>query len=604
MSNKSLFYIFFLTFIEISISSPLCEEGQNFCKRCNPVSKLCDKCTQDILIPDKFGGCEGQKKCSIGKNYCSECSSDNKLCKTCENNFYPDENGGCSFINNCEISHQGHCLKCSEDFLLVGTEVKMCKSFDSDELMNCWEIDINTGLCKSCQEGYYLNSGDSKCVKTQYCHESSYGVCTKCSMSYYLDKSTQECKMKDSNWLYCQQTVDGKNCDICDEDAYFDDEGKCVAVNNCAKGAPYAKCEKCKENYFLAKYGNCCSHEPNCYSGDKDIGICNQCIDFYYIDFNDGKCKPNNEDNDFKYCRKADKECYECVSGTYLGEDKKCSTSKNCSESKYGTCLYCINGFHLGTDNICNNIDKCIKSNYFNSCEECEKGYYFNISSNLCEEENEGFINCRKTDSDGIFCDSCKQDFYLNYPDHKCYSNLENNEFYKCSLTYGEVCHSCVQDYYLGYIDKKCTKIQGCEISENENKCLQCDSESYCLNAQNGNCINNEFIEEEKDKFFYRCNYTDEEGTKCEQCIDNYRLNNKGFCVFDEFCEEFDQDKNCKKCIKDNDEESIFYCLNQDFECTLTYVKGCELCNDVTNFDYCSKCKEGYTLDDGQCIKN
>ena len=604
MSNKSLFYIFFLTFIEISISSPLCEEGQKFCKRCNPVTKLCNKCTHDILIPDKFGGCEGQKKCSIGKNYCSECSSDNKLCKTCENNFYPDENGGCSFINNCEISHQGHCLKCSEDFLLVGTEVKMCKSFDSDELINCLEIDINTGLCKSCQEGYYLNSGDSKCGKTQYCHESSYGVCTKCSMSYYLDKSTQECKMKDSNWLYCQQTVDGKNCDICDEDAYFDDEGKCVAVNNCAKGAPYAKCEKCKENYYLAKYGNCCSQEPNCYFGDKDLGICNQCIDFYYIDFNDGKCKPNNEDNDFKYCRKADKECYECVSGTYLGEDKKCSTSKNCSESKYGTCLYCINGFHLGTDNICNNIDKCIKSNYFNSCEECEKGYYFNISSNLCEEENEGFINCRKTDSDGIFCDSCKQDFYLNYPDHKCYSNLENNEFYKCSLTYGEVCHSCVQDYYLGYIDKKCTKIQGCEISENENKCLQCDSESYCLNAHNGNCINNEFIEEEKDKFFYRCNYTDEEGTKCEQCIDNYRLNNKGFCVFDEFCEEFDQDKNCKKCIKDNDEESIFYCLNQDFECTLTYVKGCELCNDVTNFDYCSKCKEDYTLDDGQCIKN
>lgn len=272
-------------------------------------------------------------------------------------------------------------------FPLVGTEVKMCKSFDSDELMNCWEIDINTGLCKSCQEGYYLNSGDSKCIKTQYCHESSYGVCTKCSMSYYLDKSTQECKMKDSNWLYCQQTVDGKNCDICDEDAYFDDEGKCVAVNNCAKGAPYAKCEKCKENYYLAKYGNCCSQEPNCYFGDKDLGICNQCIDFYYIDFNDGKCKPNNEDNDFKYCLRADKECYECVSGTYLGEDKKCSTSKNCSESKYGTCLYCINGFHLGTDNICNNIDKCIKSNYFNSCEECEKGYYFNISSNLCEEE-------------------------------------------------------------------------------------------------------------------------------------------------------------------------------------------------------------------------
>ena len=117
MSNKSFFYFLLISLNIISFSSPLCTEGENFCKKCNPVTKLCEKCYFDILIPDKNGGCTGQKKCTVGKNYCSECSSDNKLCKKCENNFYPDENGGCSYINNCEFSSQGKCLKCKEDFL-------------------------------------------------------------------------------------------------------------------------------------------------------------------------------------------------------------------------------------------------------------------------------------------------------------------------------------------------------------------------------------------------------------------------------------------------------------------------------------------------------
>ena len=604
MSNKSFFYFLLISLNIISFSSPLCTEGENFCKKCNPVTKLCEKCIFDILIPDKNGGCTGQKKCTVGKNYCSECSSDNKLCKKCENNFYPDENGGCSYINNCEFSSQGKCLKCKEDFILVGDKVNICKSLNSEEFLNCANIDNSSGLCNKCNEGYYLTTGDFKCIKTQYCHEASYGVCTKCSMSNYLDKSVDECKMKTSDWLYCQQTVDGINCDLCDDDAYFDDEGKCIAVNYCAKGAAYAKCEKCKENYYLSKYGNTCTKESNCNYGDKDLGICTQCNNFFYIDFNDGKCKPNNLDNDFKYCFKADKECYDCVSGTYLGEDKKCSTSKNCAESNYGTCKYCITGYHLGKDKICNNIDKCVLSNYYNTCEECEEGYYFNITSNECEKEYEGFYNCVKTNSFGQYCDKCRLDFYLNYPDHKCYSNLEHNEFYKCAFTYGEECHSCVPDYYLGYIDKKCTKIQGCEISENENKCIKCDSESYCLNVKTGNCLSNEYIEVEEDKFYYRCNYTNEEGTECAECIDNYRLNDKKLCVFDDFCEEFDQNKKCKKCIQDKQEEYIYYCLNDDFDCTVTYTKGCELCNNVTNFEQCDKCKDGYTLQDGECVEN
>ena len=38
-------------------------------------------------------------------------------------------------------------------------------------------------------------------------------------MSYYLDKSVEECKLKNDSWIYCKETVDGKNCDISEEES-------------------------------------------------------------------------------------------------------------------------------------------------------------------------------------------------------------------------------------------------------------------------------------------------------------------------------------------------------------------------------------------------
>ena len=54
--------------------------------------------------PDKNGGCEGLKKCIAGENYCNVCQENGYLCKTCEEGYLPDENGGCTYSYNCEIS--------------------------------------------------------------------------------------------------------------------------------------------------------------------------------------------------------------------------------------------------------------------------------------------------------------------------------------------------------------------------------------------------------------------------------------------------------------------------------------------------------------------
>ena len=180
-----------------------------------------------------------------------------------------------------------------------------------------------------------------------------------------------------------------------------------------------------------------------------------------------------------------------------------------------------------------------------------------------------------------------------------CYSNKEYGPYYKCSETdinSGE-CADCVEEYYLGYEDNKCSLIEGCAISENENKCLKCDL-YYCLDAKTGLCKDNDFIEDEDKKYYFRCNKTDEEGTKCEVCGENLILDENGLCIDYDHCVEKNIDGTCKKC-----QDS--YCLNKDFGCVdISYKKNCLECDNLSDFLYCTKCNEGYTLSNGNCLLN
>ena len=132
-----------------------------------------------------------------------------------------------------------------------------------------------------------------------------------------------------------------------------------MANNFCSKGLSY-KCKKCKDEYFLTQYEGFCTTEENCYSGRNDIGVCTDCIDGFCIDFNDGKCKSNKENN-LQFCRFADGECTKCILGFYLSqEDKKCCKSSNCLKSENGICTQWINGFLLTLDKKCITVEHCI----------------------------------------------------------------------------------------------------------------------------------------------------------------------------------------------------------------------------------------------------
>jgi len=596
MKTHYSFLILLIHVISIH-SQPICEEGKSNCLKCNPITNLCYKCEKTIYVPDDKGGCQNSKTCILGNNYCSSCNKEETLCEECDSGYFPDENGGCSNIPNCEISYKGECLKCIDDFILIGDKIKICVSKNSEKFKNCEEINTLLGVCMKCSENYFLNEGDKKCISIENCYESSFGICQICKQNYYLNKRENICKVKKDNLklFNCKITLDEEKCELCEENYYLDSYGYCIETNHCKRGNELNQCERCISGYYLSS-DNTCTNDKNCFYGDKDMGICTNCKFNYYLDFKDGKCKSNLEDNEFKFCQKVvNGICTECRTNYYLGKDDKCSSSKHCIESDLGKCLECEEGSWLGKDNRCTNITKCIATDSYNDeCIECEDGYYFNKNDKKCKEWERYFENCKNGNDNS--CLACKDGYYLKKKEYMCLSNEDEGQFYKCteSSFYGDLCIWCAKGYYLG-LDYKCSNITGCVKSEHGNTCYECNM-YYCLDMPTHNCIDNKKVINEEKMFYFKCNRTNEEGNKCQKCINGYNLNEKGLCVNDKGCKKKEGNK-CTEC-------NVNYCMNNNFECVSTNDKYCLECNDILDFNKCTKCQEGFELDeDNQCVE-
>ena len=595
---KYSFIIFAFHFL--NILSQKCEELQNFCKKCNSLTNLCVNCEFKILTPDKKGGCMGVKICKLGENYCNECDEDEILCKVCENGLFQDENGGCSFTNNCEFSYKGVCLKCKEDFILIGKEngFRFCKSLLSADLKNCKNINITTGFCEDCDEKYFLNEIDKKCTKTENCSESNYDLCSKCISGYYLDKKKEKCIKQEKEFLHCKLTLDSKKCEECDDDYFFDEEKKCTNTKFCLK-SENNKCNECISDYYLTEDGESCSNDKHCKRGDKETGICNWCSNNYYLKKNDYICLNDEDKKEYKYCKIVSDKCEKCDYGYKFAEDGKCTKTNNCSETDNGDCIECSTGYYLGLDGKCSDKKHCIYSSINSDCIECEDGYVWNNYNQKCDSTEEKFENCRIT-LDAEICSDCKKEYYLNITDRLCYDNTKKNDFYKCRRVIDDICQECEDGYFYGYNDNKCSKIDKCIESKDENSCIKC-LQYNCLDLKEGKCIGNEEILEEEKKFYFICEKTNKEGNACEKCEEGLILNENGLCVNQKDCIE-EKNNECLKC--ENKEYSwLNSCLNDLFGCVDTYAKNCLKCDDIFDFDSCTECLEGFTMNDnGECV--
>ena len=585
--------------IPIVISPPSCQDHTNFCYHCNIKTHLCFMCDiPEVMIPDMDGGCTLSKKCIPGKNNCKECNIDEDLCKTCDENYYPDENGGCSYSNGCKISYMGECLECKEGFILVGRGFKICKSLSLDTFKNCNEIDYETGHCRSCNGGYYLTSKDHQCITVENCRESIFGKCISCNYEYYLNKKEDKCLSKSGNFTHCMRTLDGEKCEICDDNYYFDENGVCIKTQFCSESENLI-CTKCKAGYHFTDifYGpKICSDSENCLLADEYTSICTVCTVNYYLDLNDYKCKSNLEDGPFKYCQLVENnECKKCDNDHHFSEDLICTKSYRCLEAENGICKKCPENYYLSLDNVCTDVEKCIYTDTdYGSCSECEDGYYLNKDDKICLEMKDQLLNCKYScNKEPDKCCKCKKDFYLFENDSLCYDNTMEEPYIKCSFVNSEgICEDCVDDYYLGIEDNKCSIVEYCLKVENENKCMECDT-FYCLDVKNQVCLDNDYLSEMNDKIHISCNRTNEEGTACAQCINGYELNEEGLCVDIDICEEKENGK-CKKCKDIISENGYEYCANEIYGCLESAVKNCARCDNLKNLYQCTECKEGF----------
>ena len=223
--EKMYSFFIYLLFLRFILSNSKCIFGSNHCLKCDPTTNLCFKCDKDIYTPDDKGGCKYANICKEGNNHCIECEESGKLCKNCEKSFFPDENGQCSYTKNCEISEKGKCLKCKDNYILIGKDsessIKICKLITSTDLKNCERINTENGICEKCKEGYYLNEGDKKCSRYENCYKSTFDICTKCNRYYYLDKKEDKCKRQEGIFEYCKESIDGESCDKCEDDFFL-----------------------------------------------------------------------------------------------------------------------------------------------------------------------------------------------------------------------------------------------------------------------------------------------------------------------------------------------------------------------------------------------
>ena len=589
-----LIFSFFISILIVKSSSNICQSNLNNCYKCNPRSNLCEICNYpDILIPDKSGGCTGALRCYSGKNYCKQCDRNGELCEKCDEGFIKDENGGCTYSPNCKVSYKGECLECKKNYFKYGKKggFQICKSFSSKDFLHCVNINYETGFCDFCESGYFLSS-EKKCIKTENCKESFLEDCLECKNGYYLDKLNNKCEMKFDDFILCKQSIDNKTCDICNNNNYFDEDGICSPTKYCSKQKNFT-CLKCIEGYYLTQENSVCTKTQNCMIGDKDIGVCLRCNDSFYLDGNDYICKTNKEDDEYKYCTKTEEgKCTECEKNYYLGEDFKCTFTKNCSKSELGTCYQCSKNSYLGYDNKCTNIEHCIYSSN-DYCLECEDGFYFNRKNKTCYDyyNNLEYNNCKYSCEYADKCCKCKDNYYLRNSDNLCISNTQPGPFYKCSESddEGEYCIDCIEPYFVGIDDDLCTLVEACAKIENEFRCKEC-IEFFCLDVNKGICIENDKIENETYKIYFACEYTNKEGNACEKCLEGYEVGKEGFCIDVERCiEKENGDGICLKCKDD-------YCANDVYGCVDSHYANCVRCNNLYDLYGCTQCLEGYRV--------
>ena len=342
-------------------------------------------------------------------------------------------------------------------------------------------------------------------------------------------------------------------------------------TENCINGDTSSRtCYECKRGYITINAGKECLELPHCQTEENNR--CQTCVQPFAKNDTDGKCEKKPLCKVIK-----ENKCDECIYYYYLNKDGECKSIPldYCMVGNDTVCTECDTSVSFLDNGVCNKIPE--HCTYFKheekKCKSCEDLFNPNADETKCVSIT--IDKCIRA-TDANTCTKCEEGYYVN-DQNKCskitdYCNVTTFDHTNKRCTY------CVEKYYLT-TDYNCTSIpiEKCTKAKNKDTCTKCE-EGYFVN-KNNNCS----------KIPENCKIISNK--QCGQCNDHFYVNTDGTkceSINVEKCLQGTDANTCTKC------EEGYYVDNQN-KCT----KITDNCN-ITTFDHinkrCQDCFEKYYL--------
>lgn len=460
-------------------------------------------------------------------------------------------------------------------FLLVLTTSSVVCPTGSNLIPNCATCTTSGSsiVCQTCINGYYLASLNclscaiaiSNCL---FCSTNiaSQLVCSVCASNYgLLSGQCRNCSAI-SGCLTCSIVQNNLLCIACNSNlVLYSAQSQCVPcqIANCTScsisnlGA--FTCSNCSLGYYLSN--------NSCIQCATTIQYCTSCL--------------FDQNNNLICAACASNKLYlqgnQCVTNCTIAGNPECTVCQLTSLSGgVVTCSSCVTGYYLNaatkTCQSCNTASagcaNCTASSNVTSCIACMEGYFLSgtpASCVLCSTVHTNCNICNVNFATGASqCIKCSPSWYLNATDNLCYS-CSASPFLQSNFAPGScsvcqvstttitqlICTTCASGYYLaGSICTFCPS-----------SCSACSSSTICTNCSTGYLLS---------------------ATTCQPCSQTY--------------------PNCLYCnsVECTDCQSGYYTVDNKHCVSACLVSNCLSCQPKNN-QFCTQCKQGYTLSSGTC---
>ncbi|ELP86126.1 protein serine/threonine kinase, putative [Entamoeba invadens IP1] len=435
--------------------------------------------------------------------------------------------------------------------------------------------------CLICKKDYYYYSSNSSCEKiddkcSTYYDNSTISFCQKCPTGFEPNKGT--CLECPQNCLRCVE----HKCVSCETDYYYNESGECfpITYNNNTMLIYHQNVLKCSEGFYVSN-GHCELCPENCVSCrvKQSVLLCEICNTKSLLKENDTATFCELQKNANLTTTSSTIICEKMYFLNFSNTCEKCSEYYGvfCEICDTTQCIKCSSNGVLNNSGICVEKSPSYCTSTSNTyCEACVNQNMFLNSSGLCELNENCSISFKNEK-----CTICEKG-YLHTNDNSCITAPDNSS---CGIFTPENdrCIRCEHGYYVS--DDKCmTCTENCTECYNSTLCLKCSENFYLYD--DGSCIANSNVTN-------NCKKLISGSSKCAICDTSYFRNFEGKCQSCiENCLMCNNEQKCLSCQKD------YFLLIDSTQC-ISYDK---LVNcDVKDQSGCSKCTEGFYIDNQYC---